>query len=456
MPTAAISAARTMNTRNVADSSTCSSVLASTSSHTTASAGAPLRVPLGPDGDIGDRGVDLLQRDRAAVVDVERLEVGDDHAGVLARDVAHDHVAIRAGGGVREADHVADGVRGAQQLHRVVDAIPRRHDAHMEHGSEASRCLRRTPAPFKRGGRRAPRAGRRPAPTSNSRPRSAASSASAAEPNARSAHAAPRVGQARNRRRSRSSCSHGVPSSPAASEAAFPHRLLGEAVALLRLAERTGQGIDRAYRDAARWQGAAANLRRWIERTIDQIDEKVIEHVQEYGFVKNRTLQRLFDRDLYASRSAQRPSRPWAPADARHRARRSGVKYGPGPRFPKSKRPTDTRDMPDAESVPNQFPFPGRRLSTLPRRSRYSRNRYPIGARARDRDPSFNRRKPTLTAFDALTPKPRLCGAFGAVRDGASPSSSADSGGGIRTRDLRVMRPLGGVARGRIWLSRAK
>ena len=189
------------------------------------------------------------------------------------------------------------------------------------------------------------------------------------------------------------------------------HRLLGEAVALLRLAERTGQGIDRAYREMLRvgkeppaieddglrvratLRGGVGNdafvrfvrdlpepvsgdveilitlavlrtsavvdaptlaqaiqrtapeaqdvlarmsddelglleptrrtLRRpfpayrlrngplaalaravtYRRRTIDETDQKVIEHVQEYGFVTNRTLQRLFDRDLFAARN---------------------------------------------------------------------------------------------------------------------------------------------------------
>lgn len=222
------------------------------------------------------------------------------------------------------------------------------------------------------------------------------------------------------------------------------HRLLAEAVALLRLAERTGQGIDRAYRemlrvgkepprisddglsvraslpggigndafvrfvqdlpeatsgdvevlitlallrtsatiDAPRLAGAIqrtaaeaqevlarmsdrelelleptrrtlrkpfpsyrlrneplAALARAVayrRRTIDQIDEKVIEHVQEYGFITNRTLQRLFDRDLYASRNLLNDLRERGLLDKLGTARGGpGVKYGPGPKFPR-------------------------------------------------------------------------------------------------------------------------
>lgn len=225
------------------------------------------------------------------------------------------------------------------------------------------------------------------------------------------------------------------------------HRLLGEAVALLRLAERTGQGIDRAYREML-WVGKepprieddgfsvrailsggigndafvrfvrdlpdslsgdvdvlitlallrtastldASRLAQAIQRTtveaeevlsrmsdqgvrlleptrrtirkhfptyrlrneplaalaravsyrrrsIDQIDQKVIEHVQEYGFVTNRTLQRLFDRDLYAARNLLNDLRDRGLLEKMGTARGGpGVKYGPGPKFPKGRR----------------------------------------------------------------------------------------------------------------------
>lgn len=245
------------------------------------------------------------------------------------------------------------------------------------------------------------------------------------------------------------------------------HRLLGETVALLRLAERTGQGIDRAYREmlrvgkepprieddglsvratlpggigndafvrfvrdlpdsssadvevlitlallrstatidaprlaqaiqrtpteaqevltrmAAPDSGLLEPTRRTLHkpfpayrlrneplaalaravsyrrRTIDQIDEKVIEHVQEYGFVTNRTLQRLFDRDLYASRNMLNDLRDRGLLEKMGTARGGpGVRYGPGPKFPRAKRPTDRRSSPDAESVSDQLRLP--------------------------------------------------------------------------------------------------
>ncbi len=51
--------------------------------------------------------VDLLDRDRAVAGDVHLPQVVDDHAGVLAGDVAEDHVAVGLAGGAGEDDQVA-------------------------------------------------------------------------------------------------------------------------------------------------------------------------------------------------------------------------------------------------------------------------------------------------------------------------------------------------------------
>jgi hypothetical protein len=78
--------------------------------------------------------------------------------------------------------------------------------------------------------------------------------------------------------------------------------------------------------------------------------------------VTNRMLQRLFDRDLYASRNLLNDLRDRGLLEKLGTARGGpGVKYGPGPKFPKAKRPTDVRDTSNAESVPDQLPFPDER-----------------------------------------------------------------------------------------------
>jgi ATP-dependent DNA helicase RecG len=73
-------------------------------------------------------------------------------------------------------------------------------------------------------------------------------------------------------------------------------------------------------------------------RSIDGIDAKVIDNVSEYGFVTNKTLQRLFDIDVYAARNMLTDLRDRELLKKIGKARGGpGVKYGPGPKFPKKK-----------------------------------------------------------------------------------------------------------------------
>ena len=109
IPTAAICMASTMNATNPSDSSVFSLVRGSTSSQTTASEGRPGAAFSAAHGGVRDRGVDVLDRDRADARDLELLQVGEDHARVLARDVAQDHVALGLLGGAVQVHHVDDG-----------------------------------------------------------------------------------------------------------------------------------------------------------------------------------------------------------------------------------------------------------------------------------------------------------------------------------------------------------
>jgi ATP-dependent DNA helicase RecG len=75
-------------------------------------------------------------------------------------------------------------------------------------------------------------------------------------------------------------------------------------------------------------------------RTLDGIDEKVVDNVIEYGFVTNKTLQRLFDIDVYAARNMLTDLRDRDVLEKIGEARGGpGVKYGPGKKFPKKRRP---------------------------------------------------------------------------------------------------------------------
>ena len=117
IPTDAIRQASSHEERgSCADSSVFSEVRGSTSSQTTrvarrARCGACSACV----GNLGDRESICSIAIEPSVVDVELAQVGDDHAGVLAGDVAEDHVALGLARGSLEEDQVADrrGVRRA-------------------------------------------------------------------------------------------------------------------------------------------------------------------------------------------------------------------------------------------------------------------------------------------------------------------------------------------------------
>jgi ATP-dependent DNA helicase RecG len=72
--------------------------------------------------------------------------------------------------------------------------------------------------------------------------------------------------------------------------------------------------------------------------TLDGIDAKVVDNVSEYGFVTNKTLQRLFDIDVYAARNMLSDLRDRELLAKIGKARGGpGVKYGPGKKFPKKR-----------------------------------------------------------------------------------------------------------------------
>jgi ATP-dependent DNA helicase RecG len=133
-------------------------------------------------------------------------------------------------------------------------------------------------------------------------------------------------------------------------------RMADQEVGLLEATRRTLRKPFPSYRLRNEPLAALARAVTYRRRTIDQMDEKVIEHVREYGFVTNRTLQRLFDRDLYGARNMLNDLRERGLLEKLGTARGGrGVKYGPGPKFPGAKRPTDKPRAKNIESVPDQL-----------------------------------------------------------------------------------------------------
>lgn len=125
------------------------------------------------------------------------------------------------------------------------------------------------------------------------------------------------------------------------------------------LLEPTRRTLSRAfptYRLRNEPVAALARAVTYRRRTIDQIDEKVIEHVREYGFVTNRTLQRLFDRDIYAARNLLTDLQDRGILEKLGTARGGpGVKYGPGAKFPRATSRTDRASSSDGGSVRDQL-----------------------------------------------------------------------------------------------------
>lgn len=133
-------------------------------------------------------------------------------------------------------------------------------------------------------------------------------------------------------------------------------RMSDDQVGLLEPTRRTLRKPFPSYRLRNEPLAALARAVTYRRRTIDQMDEKVVEHVQEYGFVTNRTLQRLFDRDLYAARNLLNDLRDRGLLEKLGTARGGpGVKYGPGPKFPRPRRRTDSRAHGDVGSDSDQL-----------------------------------------------------------------------------------------------------
>ncbi|HEY4098343.1 MAG TPA: ATP-binding protein [Baekduia sp.] len=112
-------------------------------------------------------------------------------------------------------------------------------------------------------------------------------------------------------------------------------KLADDEAALLEPTRRTIRKAFPSYRLRNAPLAELARAVSYRRRTLDEIDAKVVEHIEEYGFVTNRTLQRLFDIHLYAARNMLADLRERGIVDKIGAARGGpGVRYGPGPKFP--------------------------------------------------------------------------------------------------------------------------
>lgn len=131
-------------------------------------------------------------------------------------------------------------------------------------------------------------------------------------------------------------------------------RLAQDTPGILEPTRESQRSRKKQYRlrgDTLRTLGTAV---RYHRRSNDQIDRKVIAHINEYGKITNRTLQNLFDIDVWRARDIL--------ADLQNRSlivriseasRGPSVEYGRGPKFPRSRRGVRA---PETEAVDPEDP----------------------------------------------------------------------------------------------------
>ncbi|HVF76040.1 MAG TPA: ATP-binding protein [Acidimicrobiales bacterium] len=91
---------------------------------------------------------------------------------------------------------------------------------------------------------------------------------------------------------------------------------------------RTAQHPTPTYRLRSEAVAGLARALAYRRRQIDASDDKVLEHIREYGFITNKTVQRMFDIDVYRARNLL--------ADMRARrliAKIGDARGGPGVRY---------------------------------------------------------------------------------------------------------------------------
>ncbi|AOS65481.1 RNA-binding domain-containing protein [Actinoalloteichus hymeniacidonis] len=115
-------------------------------------------------------------------------------------------------------------------------------------------------------------------------------------------------------------------------------RLASEPIAILEPTRATMNRKHPSYRlraDAITLLGSAIS---YHQRAVDDIDKKIIEHLKDYGEVNNRTIQRLFDVDVYQARDILRSLVERKVIERSSTQRRGvAVKYSPGSEFPRKK-----------------------------------------------------------------------------------------------------------------------
>ena len=112
-------------------------------------------------------------------------------------------------------------------------------------------------------------------------------------------------------------------------------RLASEEVGVLEATRGTLRRRFPSYRLRSEPFATLARAVSYRRRTADETDAKVVEHIKEYGFVTNKTLQRLFDMNVYTARNLLSDLQRRGLVEKIGSARGGpGVRYGRGEKFP--------------------------------------------------------------------------------------------------------------------------
>lgn len=126
------------------------------------------------------------------------------------------------------------------------------------------------------------------------------------------------------------------------------HRLADERRAILEPTRESARLKRSEYRLRADALGSLGSAVTYHRRTVDDIDRKVIAHVNEYGRISNRTIQNLFDIDVYRARDLLRDLRTRdILVKVSKQQRGTAVEYGPGEKFPKKRTRERRRNQED-------------------------------------------------------------------------------------------------------------
>ncbi|WP_327580929.1 putative DNA binding domain-containing protein [Nonomuraea sp. NBC_00507] len=113
---------------------------------------------------------------------------------------------------------------------------------------------------------------------------------------------------------------------------------MAEEYDLVEPTKRTAKKPFPTYRLRSDVLAAMSRSVSYRRRAVDDTDQKVVDHVREYGFVTNQTIRRLFDIHVYAARDLLNSLRERQILEKIGDARGgTGVKYGPGPKFPRGR-----------------------------------------------------------------------------------------------------------------------